>query len=38
VHRLHADGLPELAGSSWASLPTGSQRFIERWNRVSCGY
>jgi hypothetical protein len=38
VHRLHADGLP-VAEHAWrATLQTGSQRFIERWNRVACGY
>jgi len=38
VHRMHADGLDLMAESSWAPLQTGSQRFIERWSRVSCGY
>lgn len=38
VLRMHADGRALVAGASWAPLRTGSQRFIEHWSRVSCGY
>ena len=38
VQRMHADGLPTTEVSARIPRPTGSQRFIERWNVVSCGY
>ncbi len=38
VHRMHADGLRTTGVSSGAPLQAGSQRFIERWNRVASGY
>jgi hypothetical protein len=38
VQRMHAYGLPTTEVPSPLPLLTGSQRFIERWNRVSCGY
>ncbi len=38
VHRMHADGLPTTEAPSRAPLQTGSQRFVERWDRVARGY
>lgn len=38
VQRTHAYGLPTTEVPSPLPLLTGSQRFIERWNRVSRGY
>jgi len=38
VHRMLGDGLPTRESASGAPLQTGSQRYLERWNRVTRGY
>lgn len=38
VRRMHADGLPTTRVRLREPLRAGSQRFIDRWNRVASGY